>query len=314
MASAQARAEKAALRYAGKQHRFRAETIVHTKLSYAYNRGADMGVRAAIRQGLMGRCEMVWTTAGTNRVCPRCLALKDTVVGHTDEGGVQIPPLHPRCRCTIAYREVAERNKLEIPTVRDLPQATIKPDNPKVLNSLLTKYVTDEYIVIDAKSPKFMYYEANSGKIFYNPEHENAKFYNIVKSLTHEIAHLIDFEFGISVSLHRKIFEAVKEAQTIIFANRKYYETLLAGILGDNMAVSDLVSAFTDSEIMGAFAHAKDYWQGLGNREREIIAELATIHYLNDKEGLSFIENFPKVKLLFEEVKMHYERSTGITS
>ena len=108
LASAQARAEKAALRYAGKQHRFRAETIVHTERSYAYNRGADMGVRAAIRQGLMGRCEMVWTTAGTNRVCPRCLALKDTVVGHTDEGGVQIPPLHPRCRCTIAYQEVAE--------------------------------------------------------------------------------------------------------------------------------------------------------------------------------------------------------------
>ena len=47
-----------------------------------------------------------WTTAGTNRVCSRCLALKDTVVGHTDESGVSIPPLHPRCRCAIMYREV----------------------------------------------------------------------------------------------------------------------------------------------------------------------------------------------------------------
>lgn len=54
----------------------------------------------------MGRCEMVWTTAGTNRVCGRCMELKDTVVGTTDQSGVTIPPLHPRCRCAIMYREV----------------------------------------------------------------------------------------------------------------------------------------------------------------------------------------------------------------
>ena len=49
---------------------------------------------------------MLWTTAGTNRVCSRCLALKGTVVGYTDESGVTLPPLHPRCRCAIEYREV----------------------------------------------------------------------------------------------------------------------------------------------------------------------------------------------------------------
>ena len=49
---------------------------------------------------------MVWTTAGTNRVCGRCMELKDTVVGYTDQSGVTLPPLHPRCRCAIMYREV----------------------------------------------------------------------------------------------------------------------------------------------------------------------------------------------------------------
>ena len=29
------------------------------------------------------------------------------MVGHTDESGVTLPPLHPRCRCAIMYREVA---------------------------------------------------------------------------------------------------------------------------------------------------------------------------------------------------------------
>ena len=101
------RADKAALKYAGKQHRYRAESIVLTENAFAYNRGAHMGVSQSIADGLMGRCEMVWTTAGTNRVCSRCLELKDRVVGHTDESGVTLPPLHPRCRCAIMYREVS---------------------------------------------------------------------------------------------------------------------------------------------------------------------------------------------------------------
>ena len=100
------RADKAALKYAGKQHRYRAESIVLTENAFAYNRGAHMGVSQSIADGYMGRCEMVWTTAGTNRVCGRCLELKDRVVGHTDESGVTLPPLHPRCRCAIMYREV----------------------------------------------------------------------------------------------------------------------------------------------------------------------------------------------------------------
>ncbi|MBR3499452.1 MAG: hypothetical protein IKO05_10725 [Selenomonadaceae bacterium] len=105
-AKARERSEAAALKYAGKQHRYRAESIVLTENAFAYNRGAHMSVSQLIADGYMGRCEMVWTTAGTNRVCGRCMELKDTVVGYTDQSGVTIPPLHPRCRCAIMYREV----------------------------------------------------------------------------------------------------------------------------------------------------------------------------------------------------------------
>ena len=108
-AKARERSEAAALKYAGKQHRYRAESIVLTENAFAYNRGAHMGVSQSIADGYMGRCEMVWTTAGTNRVCGRCMELKDTVVGYTDQSGVTIPPLHPRCRCAIMYREVGDK-------------------------------------------------------------------------------------------------------------------------------------------------------------------------------------------------------------
>jgi len=48
-------------------------------------------------------------TLSQHRVCSRCLSLKDSVVGHTDESGVTLPPLYPRCRCTIMYKEQRTR-------------------------------------------------------------------------------------------------------------------------------------------------------------------------------------------------------------
>ena len=39
------------------------------------------------------------------------MELKNTVVGRTNESGVTLPPLHPRCRCATVYREVGEPNK-----------------------------------------------------------------------------------------------------------------------------------------------------------------------------------------------------------
>ena len=53
----------------------------------------------------MTRCEMIWTTAGVIRTCPRCPEINGKIIGYTDEVGVQLPPLHPRCRCAIVYRE-----------------------------------------------------------------------------------------------------------------------------------------------------------------------------------------------------------------
>ena len=127
------RADKAAVKYASKQHRYRAETIVNTELAFAYNRGAHMGVSQAIANGYMGRCEMVWSTAGTNRVCSRCMALKDTIVGHTDESGVTIPPLHPRCRCAIIYREIAA------PKVISVKPVDFKDEVTKLKQTLTTQ-------------------------------------------------------------------------------------------------------------------------------------------------------------------------------
>ena len=72
------------------------------------------------------------------------------------------------------------------------------------------------------------------------------------------------------------------------------------------MSISDLVAAITDSEIYGFFAHDKEYWSVMGNKEREIVANLMTAYYTNNKEAPDFIENIKPLKDLPEEVKKHY--------
>lgn len=114
--SAAKKAHEAALKYAAKQHRRRADMIANTELAFAYNRGTHESARQAMRDGLMGPCEKVWITAGTERVCSHCAALNGTVVGFEDSFNIpgkelfrgmhQTPPAHPRCRCAVQYREI----------------------------------------------------------------------------------------------------------------------------------------------------------------------------------------------------------------
>lgn len=84
----------------------------------------------------MPRCEMIWTTAGVLRTCSRCLELKGKVIGTTDETGVTLPPIHPRCRCAIVYREI----NLEMPRRRraqDGHEIIDKPTYHKLTNSFI---------------------------------------------------------------------------------------------------------------------------------------------------------------------------------
>lgn len=110
------RAVELAERYAARQHRFRGQMIARTELAFAYNQGADMGVRAAQEAGYMGRCKKQWSTAADERVCPVCGNLDGVEIDMDDEfdfstrltypGIKRQPPAHPHCRCAVLYIEV----------------------------------------------------------------------------------------------------------------------------------------------------------------------------------------------------------------
>ena len=78
---------------------------------------------------------MYLSQAATNRVCSRCLSLKDSVVGHTDESGVTLPPLHPRCRCIIIYREAKPSTHKGL-AAGNIDIVTTQGSPPKLIDTL----------------------------------------------------------------------------------------------------------------------------------------------------------------------------------
>lgn len=105
----------ASTKYAERQHRERAMTIAQTESAFAYNRGADEGVRQAQEEKLLGRCKKRWSTSGDDAVCAICATLEGEEIEMDEsfefkgrmlfDGHKMLPPAHPRCACAVEYME-----------------------------------------------------------------------------------------------------------------------------------------------------------------------------------------------------------------
>lgn len=110
--TARRKAEESAARYAGRQHRYRAQNIARTELAFAYNAGHYGATKDAQARGYIGDCMKVWLTAYGERVCPICSQM-DGEKRNMDEpfsNGRLLPPAHPSCRCAVAYEEIPGTN------------------------------------------------------------------------------------------------------------------------------------------------------------------------------------------------------------
>ena len=123
------RAREAAVKYAERQHRYRAFMIARTEMAFAYNRGMDEGIKQAIAKGYMGPCVRVWATAADERMCPVCGELEGVEIGMEGEYDFSrvnsrllsgpTPPAHPNCRCAVDYREIAPSIEIQGATEKD---------------------------------------------------------------------------------------------------------------------------------------------------------------------------------------------------
>ncbi len=97
--------------------RFRARTIARFESLFASNSGAASAITQAVAQGVLpANTHKRWLVAHDERLCPKCRSIPEIAPeGVTlsqpfewregkKSGTIMIPPLHPRCRCTITYR------------------------------------------------------------------------------------------------------------------------------------------------------------------------------------------------------------------
>ena len=107
------------IRYAARQHRYRAYNIARTELAFAYNQGSYEGTKQAQAAGYMGETVKVWCTASDERTCPTCSALEGKRIAMDENFDFptklqsrnatiqKVPPAHPSCRCAVMYEEVS---------------------------------------------------------------------------------------------------------------------------------------------------------------------------------------------------------------
>lgn len=102
--------------YSGFLHRYRAERIARTELSYAWNYGQFDAVKMAEEQGYFdGPVIKEWITHEDERTCDFCGPMDGAIVEldgtYPVMGGETgfCPPAHPRCRCTVGYRVLEGR-------------------------------------------------------------------------------------------------------------------------------------------------------------------------------------------------------------
>ena len=95
------KAREAALKYAEKQHRYRAQSIAQTEMAFAYNFGTDEAIEQAYKNGFLREFKRIWCSAGNQNTCEKCNDLD----GEEIKDGV-LPPSHPNCRCAVQYIEI----------------------------------------------------------------------------------------------------------------------------------------------------------------------------------------------------------------
>ena len=108
------------IRYAARQHRYRAYNIARTELAFAYNQGSYEGTKQAQDKGYLGEVVKIWCTADDERVCEICGGLEGKRVAMDQDFDFstrlatsanptirKVPPAHPSCRCAVIYKEIS---------------------------------------------------------------------------------------------------------------------------------------------------------------------------------------------------------------
>lgn len=300
------RARDAAQKYAERKHRQRAYTIAQTESAFAYNRGADEGIRQAQRQNLIGTIKKRWSTSGDDGVCDICAALDGTEIDMDAEFSFRgkllfaeqkrLPPAHPRCACAVEYIETESPSshvivEAPMPTgdkwiddaIEDYDSGIVWADGDEAMASrLLISHDNVRYVKDETLSAAFEY-RLERDAILYNPNNPNIAKYDLRFALTHENAHRVDY-----LELHswknEKFMAAINNAESLVTSNMEAIEELMQSkSYRYDMAFNDLISALTRGKANDILlvGHSAEYLLDEQDRAMEIFADITSIDMSN---------------------------------
>lgn len=233
--------------------------------------------------------------------------------------GLNLPPIQHHfhyCRSTIMYLPPVEKQEkteynLDIPKIsKDIKQVLSNTKlNPNV-KRLFNKYLTSNNAKIDNNLNVPMRYSVSDDKIYINPNHSDFRYYDLSESLSHEIIHMIDIRNNISDKLN--IDNELRRTRLQIDIDEdKYIKMLSSSKYEDNMTLSDIFSAITNSKISGNYNHSNRYWLEDTTRiEKELSANIMSAYLTNNKDTLDIINSISGLKEIKEKVVKLYNDYT----
>lgn len=302
--SIQKKALDATCKYAERKHRQRAMTIAQTESAFAYNRGADEGIRQAQQQGYLGTVKKRWSTSGDDRVCGICQALEGMEIEMDKRfpfkgkmlfsGQDLLPPAHPNCACAVEYIEVENHSELiESPmrtgdewidaSIDDYDSSLINTNGDEAMSiRLLMSHDEVKYEKNEELNESFGY-DSKKDIIQYNPNAKNANDYDMGFVLTHENAHRVDALFLHSWE-NEHFLGAMSDLESLIMSNLSAVEKILQNDeYGNSFAFNDLISSLTRGKAndMLFIGHTPEYLSDECKRVMEVFADVTCIDMSN---------------------------------
>lgn len=233
--------------------------------------------------------------------------------------GLNLPPIQHHfhyCRSTIMYLPPVEKQEkteynLDIPKIsKDVKQVLSNIKLNSNVKKLFNRYLTSDNVKINNSLNVPMRYSIDDDKIYINPNHPDFKYYDLSESLSHEIIHMIDIRNNISDKLN--IDNELRRARLQIDIDEdKYIKMLSSSKYEDNMTLSDIFSAVTNSKISGSYNHSSKYWlEDVTRTEKELSANIMSAYLTNNKDTLDIINSISGLKEIKEKVVKLYNDYT----
>lgn len=294
------KAMDATQKYAERKHRQRALTIAQTESAFAYNRGADEGIRQAQSEGYLGVVKKRWCTSGDDAVCDMCASLEGVEIDMDADFNIKgrilfsgqhmLPPAHPRCACAVEYVEVElANNAVSAPmrtgdewiddAIESYDKNLIWTNGDETMSTRLLMSHDEARYVKDMGIAQAFSYSIDRDMILYNPNAPHADAYDMGFVLTHENAHRVDCLYLHSWE-NKKFVSAINNTESLIMSNLEAVEEILQDeIYGANFAFNDLISSLTRGAANDILfvGHDPEYLSSERMRAMEVFADITCI-------------------------------------